>query len=151
MIDTLQIHLDRIDAVVSEYNARAAEDKDGCATDGLTSLERKAHAARERYHDAKAKLYSVCRDADRLSSKMIREAEALVWSAEAAMREACAAIDAADSVEKEAHYWLERVCAGQRLEYARREGFAPSRIKAYKREYEDACAAYDDYMGDDDY
>lgn len=58
------------------------------------TLELRAQAAREQYRDAKAALYLACRDADRLSSKMIREAEAIVWSAEAAMREAEAAYDA---------------------------------------------------------
>ena len=107
--------------------------------------------AREQYHDAKAALYLACRDADRLSSKMIREAEALVWSAEAAMREACAAIDAADAAQKKAHYWGARVEAGKRLDYVKKEGFAPLQIKEYQREYDNACDAYDAYMNDDDY
>lgn len=41
MIDTLKIHLERIDNVVAEYN---------------DSLEARAYAARERYTDAKAAL-----------------------------------------------------------------------------------------------
>ena len=41
--------------------------------------------AREQYHDAKAKHYLACREADKLHSKMVREAEADVWSAEQAL------------------------------------------------------------------
>ena len=125
MIDTLKIHLDRIDAVVAEYNAP-------------DRLAERAYAAQEAYHAAKAALYLVCRDADRLSSKMIRDAEDVLHRAQAAHREACAAIDADDAAKKKAHYWGERVEAGKRLECA-------------KREYDNACAAYDDYMNDDDY
>ena len=119
------------------------------------SLVARAYAAQEAYRDAKAaifaRFYLSCRKADRMIRAEQQEAEDTLHRAMTAHREALAAMDAADEEAQKAHYWLERVCAMQRLEYAQREGYAPSQIKAYRQEYDDACAAYDDFMNDDNY